>query len=193
MHGRQRSGFSLFETLVAMFVMLVGLLGIFSVFGSGMHARLMAQEIVTSQELATMWSDWVRFRLNDARTSGSGPAYMNSSELAAGCKGNFYTGIGDFHKGPGDPNELPTVGKNVYKGYTWAITQCRKNYVPEYMAPDGVSTLKWDLRSDGGSAVPGALGAAPDSLVEVELTVFRGARSYKFNYIFSGVGLKYER
>jgi Tfp pilus assembly protein PilV len=193
MSGRQRSGFSLFETLVAMFVMLIGLLGIFSVFGSGMHARLMAQELLTSQDLATMWSDWIRFRLNDSRPTGSGPAYLNSSNLGVGKKGNFYDGTGDFHLGAGNPNELPTVGKNVYKGYTWSITKCTSNYKPKFIGPDGVSVLDWDQRSDGGNAVPSALGSAPDGLVEVELTIYRGARSYKFNYIFSGVGLKYER
>jgi hypothetical protein len=114
-------------------------------------------------------------------------------QLNVGKTGNFYAGTGDFHYGAGDLRELPTVGKSAYKGYSWAITQCDKSYVPQFLAADGVSTLTWNSRSDGGSAVPAAIGSAPESLVSVELTIYRGARSYKFGFVFSGVGLKYER
>ena len=81
--SRRRAGFSLFETMVAMFVMLIGLLGIFSAFAAGMNARLMAQEMVMSQELATMWADWVRFRCRDSGGPG-GLGIISTTDLASG-------------------------------------------------------------------------------------------------------------
>jgi len=190
--SRRRAGFSLFETMVAMFVMLIGLLGIFSAFAAGMNARLMAQEMVMSQELATMWADWVRFRCRDSGGPG-GLGIISTTDLASGKQGNFYAGTGDFHFGAGDPRELPTVGKNAFKGYTWRIEEAKQNFVPEFLAPDGVTVLSWDKRSDGNSVIPPSMGNAPGALTQVKLVIYRGARSYPFHYVFSGVGLKYDR
>ena len=194
-HGWVRSrrrGFSLFETMVAMFVMLIGLLGIFSAFAAGMNARLMAQEMVMSQELATMWADWVRFRCRDSGGPG-GLGVIATTDLSVGKQGNFYTASGDFHFGAGDPRELPTANKNAFSGYRWMITRSNRNFTPVYLAANGTDVVTWDKRSDNNSVLPGSMGDAPPSLTEVELTIYRGARSYKYTYVFSGVGLKYER
>ena len=192
MSRKRRRGFTLFETIVAMFVLLVGLLGIFAVFGSGLNARLLAQEILVSQDLADMWADWVRFRLNDARAKGGALGVLNLVDLATGAQGDFYEDLGDFHFGGGDPRDLPTYHHNVYRGYLWAITQVNRNYTPQYLANNNTELHNWDQRVDGSTVIPSAMGSAPRGLVEVELTIYRGARTYRFNYIFSGVGLKYD-
>jgi len=178
--------------MIAMFVMLIGLLGIFSAFAAGMSARLMAQEMVISQELATMWADWVRFRCRDSGGPG-GLGVLATTDLSVGKSGNFYTGTGDFHFGAGDARELPTVNKNVFSGYVWRITKANKNFIPNYLAANGVDIVAWDKRSDGGSVVPPTMGAAPPALTEIDLTIYRGARSYTYTYVYSGVGLKYDR
>ena len=207
---RRRSGFTLFETIVAMFVVLMGLLGIIATFSVGMKARVMSQELLISQELATMWADWTRFRLNDS--SASAPNRLQSSDLKVGAKGDFFLdtnlGGGNFHVAPpGNPANLPTYNKRVYQGYTWEITALHDghggaggvgSYVPQWI-PANVTDLTdaggqlkdWNKRRDGSSIIPADLGAPPSGLTEVELTVRCNGRGYVFNYTFSGVGLKY--
>ncbi|MFH0939292.1 MAG: prepilin-type N-terminal cleavage/methylation domain-containing protein [Planctomycetota bacterium] len=153
-----RRGFSLFEIIVAMFVMLVGLLGIFAVFGSGLNSRLLAQEITVSQDLANMWADLVRFNNFDPNNVATGDFYTDTRLLTNGC--------------------------NVYRGYTWLVTSNNASYQPQWVTNDNNTNV---LHNFG----EGALDAAPSALKEVELTVYRGSRSYKFHYVFSGVGLKY--
>jgi len=53
--ARPARGFTLFESMVAMFILLVGILGVTSVFSSGMYARLVAQELIVTQDLANQW------------------------------------------------------------------------------------------------------------------------------------------
>lgn len=186
-------GFSLFEVIVAMFIMLVGLLGIIAVFGAGTNARLLAQELVVSQELANMWADWMRFRLNESKAAGGSLGVLHLSDLAAGKKGDFNADSGDFHLGSGSLVDLPTFQSNVYSGYGWEITDA-KDYTPVWAEEaDPTKTHPWDQRRDGSSVIPSTMGTGPQALKQVQLTISRGARLYRFNYIFSGVGLKYDK
>lgn len=193
MHRNRKGGFSLFEVIVAMFIMLVGLLGIIAVFTAGMNARLLAQELLMSQELANMWADWVRFRLNESKAQGGSLGILHLSDLTAGKSGDFMADSGDFHIGSGSLNDLPTFQANVYSNYTWLITDAQ-DYEPRWVEEGNPAvTHKWTERRDGANVIPGALGAGPQALKQVELTIVRGTRAYKFNYIFSGVGLKYDK
>ena len=191
-----RRGFTLFEVIVAMFIVLVGLLGIFSVFGVGVHARLVAQELVISQELAGMWADWIRFRLNDHSAAPAGVqanlGLLETRDLQAGKAGQFYEDRGDFHFAPGSTGNLPTCGRSAYRGYRWEIAEAVHGYKPEWSAENGARAVPWDQRLDGGVALPPALGEAPGDMVEVKLVIARGARRYSFYYVFSGVGIKYD-
>jgi hypothetical protein len=49
----------------------------------------------------------------------------------------------------------------------------------------------WDQTLSGAPAVPSAMGNSPKGLTQVELTIERGGRPYKFNFVFSGVGVRY--
>ena len=201
--------FTLFETIVAMFVVLMGLLGIIATFSVGMKARVMAQELLISQEVATMWADWVRFRLND--TSAGTPNRLQSSDLKVGASGDFYLdknlGSGSIHIGGGNKADLPTYQKPVYQGYTWEITAIRDgsgnagaiySYNPQWIPANvtdltnkGGKLMDWTQRKDGGPIFPPAIGAPPKGLTDIELTIRHNGRPYVFNYTFSGVGLKY--
>ena len=195
LRGRRR-GFTLFETFVAMFIMLVGLLGVVSVFSAGLHARLLAQELMISHELANMWADWIRFRLNSTPSAGAPSNTMALGGLTDGASGDFYQDTGSFNDPPGSTNNIPTkplAGQsNVYQGYTWEV-KVNAAYKPRWIPEDGTGERDWNVRLDGGTVIPAALGGAPPPLSEVELMITRGARRYKFHYIFSGVGLKYSK
>ena len=204
-----RSGFTLFETIVAMFVVLMGLLGIIATFSVGMKARVMAQELLISQELATMWADWVRFRLNDV--SAGPPNRLQTTDLKVGASGDFYLdknlGGGTLHIGGGNAADLPTFGKPIYQGYTWEITAltdgtgkagAANSYNPQWI-PSKVTDLTdkggqlkdWTTRLDGGPIYPVSLGGPPQGLTNVQLRIWHNGRPYDFTYTFSGVGLKY--
>ena len=190
---RSSRGFSLFEVIVAMFIMLVGLLGVIAVFGAGTNARLLAQELVVSQELANMWADWIRFRLNESKATGGSLGILHLADLAKGKTGEFVSDSGDFTLGSGSLVDLPTFQANVYSGYIWTITDAN-DYTPVWVEDaDPTKTHPWDQRLDGSSVIPAALGAAPQALKQIELTISRGSRAYRFVYIFSGVGLKYDK
>ncbi len=191
--SRRGRGFTLFEVIVAMFIMLVGLLGVVSIFSAGLHARLLAQELVVSHELANMWADWIRFRLNNTPSAGAPSNVLSLGAISSGNSGDFFQDTGTFHDSPGSPNNLPTYNRNVYQGYTWEITAVNANYKPKWIPEDGSTEKPWDVRLDGGSLIPGSMGSAPPGLSEVELTITRGARRYRFHYVFSGVGLKYSK
>jgi type II secretory pathway pseudopilin PulG len=205
----RQKGFTLFETIVAMFVVLMGLLGIIATFSVGMKARVMAQELLISQEVATMWADWVRFRLND--TNAGAPNRLTSADLKVGAGGDFYLdknfGGASFHVSPGSKADLPTYQKPVYQGYQWEITAIRDgrgkagaiySYDPQWI-PANVTDLTdnggllkdWNQRKDGAGVYPKTVGEPLKGLTDVELTVRHNGRSYTFNYTFSGVGLKY--
>ncbi len=180
-------GFTLFECLVAMAILLIGLLGVVTMFSIGMHARLLAQELVVSQELANMWASWVRFRMDD---TGTGPSALKRVDLQVGKRGQFFNDTGDFHAAPGDFNNLPTFGCNTYRGFAWEITQVNAAYKPRYLSESSGSTLEWDKRIDGNGAIPAGM-TQPLPLSDVELTISRGVRVYRFNFVFSGIGLEY--
>lgn len=193
---RTTKGFTLFETLVAMFVMLVGLLGVTSMFNSGMKSRVLAEEIVLSQELANMWADWVRFRLNDSKPSGY---FLHSIDLVQGASGDFFqsTASGNFNA---DPNKLPTYQKKVYQGFLWQIgpgSSGPNNYKPQWVTlgaldlTNPANLRNWDQRLDNANIIAASMGSAPANLTQVELIVTRAGRSYRFNYVFSGVGVRY--
>ena len=183
-------GFTLFECIVAMFILLIGLLGVVTMFSVGMNQRLQAQELVMSQELANMWASWIRFRLDDS--TGGGGFFLATGDLTAGKKGDFFQDAGDFHAGAGSLKNLPTLGANTCRGYTWEITDSRA-FTPGWLPEDSTAPLDWDKTRSGGSAIPSGMGSGPKQLREVELSVFRGARRYKFRYIFSGIGMKYDK
>jgi hypothetical protein len=187
-HLNRASGFTLMEIIVAMFVLLMGIMGIFAVFNMGVHARLQAQELVISQELANQWADWIRFRLNDTG-GGGGVGALTRGSLTVGAKGDFYEDTGNFTFGPGDPRNLPTYHRNVYRGYLWEITAASE-YRPLWVNAEG-GMVDWDRRGDGGSVVPAGMNPT-QPLTNVELKITRGARRYPFNYVFSGVGLRYD-
>lgn len=194
--SRKPRGFTVFECIVAMFILLIGLLGVVSVFSVGMNSRLKAQELLISSDLATMWSDWVRSRLNESKGSGGAQGILHLADLDKDLSGDFYADAGDLHFAPpGDPRNLPTFQVNVYAGYKWKVEAAggTSNYRPQWMAEDGSGARDWSKRSDGGAALPGAMGAMPKDMLEVKLTIYRGTRIYDFFYLFSGVGLKYEK
>ncbi|MCW8131115.1 MAG: hypothetical protein KIS92_12270, partial [Planctomycetota bacterium] len=138
-------------------------------------------------------ADWVRFRLNESQPTGGTLGVLHLSDLAVGKKGEFLEDTGDFHFTSGDLNNLPTFQANVYSSYAWSITKA-EDYVPQWSEEGNPSvTHDWDKRRDGASVIPSGMGAAPLPLKQVELTIIRGTRAYKFNYIFSGVGLKYDK
>jgi len=205
---RVSKGFTLFEVIIAMFVVLMGLMGIIATFSVGMKAQVVAQELVVSQELATMWADWVRFRLSD-NAGPSIPNSLKSTDLVVGASGNFYKDSGTFHIGAGNAADLPLYQKQLYQGYTWRIKRLVNSdgtsggvhsYVPQWIpqnctnlldAPStpGPTTLNaWNQRLDGGAIFP-AINV--QGLTQVELAIERGGREYLFNYTFSGVGLRY--
>ena len=191
-YARRRNGcgFSLFEVIVAIFIFLIGVLGVLLTFSAGMRARMVSQELIVSQELAQMWSEWMRYRINERPSAGAPKGTMKRAALALGSKGDFYENTGDFYLGAADaPNNPPTYHKNIYNGYTWTISRVKANYKPEWQASDG-SRGTWDTSIGGGKAV--AVGDPPADLTEVELSIARGARQYRFTFLFSGVGLKYE-
>ena len=165
---RQRPGFTLLECLVAMFILLVGLLGIAAVFNAGISARLQAQEMVVSSELAEMWRDWARARL----TGGASFAIGEN---------------GDFYRGDGNANALPTVGCNVYRGYFWRVASV-SNYTAQWLAFDGGKDVVRDActREDGNPT-----GASLGPLTQVNLAISRGARTYSYVFVFSNVPLEY--
>ncbi len=140
-----------------------------------------------------MWSDWIRFRLNDSKSSGG--LVLNSSDLVLGCKGDFYKDTGSLHLAPpGHLANLPTYDCNAYRNYTWEITAVNPRHKPQWLPEDSTKpALDWDVKGDGSALLPAAVGAAPPPLTEVELTIARGVRKYRFNYVFAGVGLKYDR
>ncbi len=188
---RARAAFTLFEAIVGMFILLVGVLGIVSVFGFGMQVRLHAQELVISQDLANMWADWIRVRINESKASGG--YVLHRSDLAAGKRGDFYNDSGDFHSGSGNTANLPTYQCNAYRGFQWEITAVKHDYKPRWIPDDATQApVEWDKTLGGSSAIPPAMGSISD-LTNVELSIVRGARRYKFNYIFSGVGIKHAR
>lgn len=193
---RRRRGFTLFEVIVAMFILLMGVLGIVSVFTAGMQLRLRAQEILISHELANMWADWIRFRVNDAKPAGGALGVLHRSDLSQGKKGDFYsTDVpGDFGFSHPDPRNLPTKGMNVYQGYTWEITEADQSYKPQFVRESDGQLIPWDKRVDGATDLFtwGGGTAAIGTLTQVELTIRRGAHPYEFIYIFSGVGMKYD-
>lgn len=191
-------GFTMFEAIVAMFILLMGVLGVVAVFSAGMHSRVRAQELIISQDLANMWADWVRFRLNDDATAGvlvSGGHQITLADLTVGKKGDFYAGTADapFQVGAtGAPGNLPTTGCGAYQGYTWAITGA-SDYTPKWVPEAGGSDNDWTEKIDGSPIYNTAdFGAFPGNLKTVELSIFRGARKYIFRFVFSGVGLKYD-
>lgn len=191
--ARGAQGFSLFEVIVAMFIMLVGLLGVIAVFGAGTNARLLAQELVVSQELANMWADWMRFRLNESKATGGGLGVLHLADLATWKKGEFNADTGDYNLAAGNIVNLPTYQSNVYSGYAWEITNA-KDYTPVWAEEaDPTKTHPWDQRRDGSAVIPTTMGNGPLALKQVQLTISRGARMYRFNYLFSGVGLKYDK
>lgn len=189
-----------------MFVVLVGLLGVTSMFNNGMKARVLAQEIVLSQELANMWADWVRFRLNDS-PKASGPYFLKSSDLSVGQNGDFFSGAATGNFGA-DPTPLPTVGKKVYSGFMWQIgtgdptrnipgTTPANSFKPQWvnmgakdLTPTGGNLHDWD-QGLVVPIIPGAMGAAPKGLTQVDLMIIRGGRPYHFTYVFSGIGMRY--
>ena len=164
---RQRPGFTLLECLVAMFILLVGLLGIVAVFNAGISARLQAQEMVVSSELALQWRDWAHIKLN----GGGAPS--------AGDQGDFFTGSG--------ASTLPTVGCNVYRGYAWRVSSA-DDYTPQWLAYTGNANVPCpaDTRQDGK-----ATGATLSPLLKVNLAISRGARIYNYVFVFSRVPVDY--
>lgn len=189
-YGR-RKGFTLFEAIVAIFILLVGVMGIASVFSAGMRARMVAQELITSQELANMWADWIRFRLNsEGLASGS---ELTLADLVNGASGDFYADTGDLHLTPaGTAMNLPTHNRNAYDGFTWEISEVNDEYKPQWVPENGADPLPWDQRLDGSTVFNGGWATTPAHMVEVTLHIYRGARRYEFTYIFSGVGMKYD-
>ena len=187
-HGRGSRGFTLVEAIVAIFILLVGVMGIASVFSAGMRARMKAQELITSQELANMWADWIRFRLNAEGLATS--SVLSLGDLSVGAGGDFYDNTGSLSLStPDDPMNLPTHKRNAYEGYTWEIAdvqQVKPHWIPE----DGTDPVPWDQRLDGVALY--AFGTAPAPMTEVLLYVSRGGRRYQFTYLFSGVGMKYD-
>ncbi len=188
---RRHAGFTLFEALVGMFILLVGVLGIVTIFGFGMQVRLHAQELVISQDLANMWANWIRVRLNDSRPSG---AYiLNRADLQVGKKGDFYNDSGDFHAGGGNTADLPTYQCNSYRGYQWEISAITDGYKPRWLPEDVTKApVEWDRTLDGSPTIPTAMGGI-SGLTELELSILRGVRRYRFNYVFSGVGVRHAR
>lgn len=187
---RAKTGFTLLECLVAMFILLMGLVGVVSVFQAGMQARLMAQEMIVSQELATLWSEWVRFRV-------AGGAF--GSALSPGALGNatgdFFTGSSSI-AGAGNFN-LPTAGCSAYRGYTWSST-CDSGvygnltWLPDDLDPGGttpVTPISVNKTANGGSTIPFAYAAG--ALHQVELSIMRGGHCYKYSCMFSGVPVRY--
>jgi len=192
LRGRRRNsgGFSLFEVIVAIFIFLIGVMGVLMTFTAGMRARMISQELIVSQELAQMWAEWMRYRINEHPSAGAPAGTLTRAMLVVGANGDFYKNTGNFYLGvASSPNNPPTYKKNVYDGYTWTISKVKANYKPEWQASDG-SRGTWETAIGGGSSI--AVGAPPADLTEVELAVARGARQYRFTFLFSGVGLKYE-
>ncbi len=186
-----RHGFTLFEVLVGMFVLLVGLLGVVSMFSFGVQMRLQAQEMIAAQDLANMWSDWIRSRINDTKPGGG--AVLHRADLQEGKQGDFYLGTGDFCTGGGSINDLPTYQCSSYRGYKWEITKVNHNYKPRWMPTDTAQApIAWDTRLDSSGLFPAGMTGA-GTLTELEMSIFRGARRYKFRFIFSGVGLRHAR
>jgi type II secretory pathway pseudopilin PulG len=188
-------GFTLLETIAAMIVLLMGLLGIFAVFGSGVHARLQAQELIISQDLASQWAEWIRFRLNDCETTPEDGArgILRRDRLQKHDAGDFYEDTGDHHfLPPGDVRNLPTFKCSIYRGYRWEIMNVNHNYKPQWRY--GLELRDWDVRGDRAPVVPPSMELDPmkKGLFEVELAISRGARRYPFTFAFSGVGLKYD-
>ncbi|MCZ7647648.1 MAG: prepilin-type N-terminal cleavage/methylation domain-containing protein [Planctomycetota bacterium] len=198
--NRSSRGFTMFEAIVAMFILLMGVLGVVAVFTSGMHTRMRAQEILMSQDLANQWADWVRFRLNPDAAGGSALSAsglkLTLADLSAGKKGDFNTGLSDapFQVGAATAlGNLPTVGASTTQGYSWVIADVA-DYAPLWVPEDGSDDKTWAQRLDGNALWSSADlgGATPLPLKRVDLTILRGARRYKFSYVFSGVGLNYD-
>ena len=187
---RRGRGFSLFEVIVAIFVFLIGVMGILMTFTAGMRARMIAQELIVSQDLAQMWAEWMRYRINEKPSAGAPNGTMTRASLAAGAKGDFYENSGSFYLPPqNSPNNPPTYHKSAYRGYGWSILKVNSNYKPQWQAENGTLGT-WELSAGGGGSVP--VGAPPGDLTEVELQIVRGAREYRFTFLFSGVGFKHD-
>jgi len=189
---KRRSGFSLLEVIVAIFVFLVGVMGVLMTFTAGMRARMVAQELIVSQDLAQKWYEWVRFRMNEHPGAGAPVGTLTRGDLTAGKGGDFYENSGDLCLSPANhANNMPTYQCSVYRGYRWSITAVDSAYQPQWEASDG-TMRSWTQTAGGTSVVPGAVGAAPDNLTRVELSISRGTRQYRYHFIFSGVGRKYD-
>lgn len=185
-------GFSLIEVIVAVFVFLIGVMGVLFTFTAGMRARLVAQELVISQDLAQKWYEWVRFRMNEHAGPGAPTGALARTDLSVGKTGSFYENSGDLYHSPADgPNNPPTYNQTAYRGYRWIITAADHGYKPMWEDKDG-ATHPWDQSKSGNSVVPSGVGAPPSPISLVELTIERGTRRYRFQFVFSGVGRKYD-
>jgi Tfp pilus assembly protein PilV len=162
-----------------MFILLVGLLSVITVFGDCVQKQIYAQDTIIAQQLATMWVDWVRFSSNN----------MSSGVLPAES-GNFYTDVGPQG---GNNMKLPTYNCIAYRGFTWTAN-----------GPRGITNpIQWLYEPDvNGVSLPGTSYAwyqcvntqssgffTQKDLQEVDLTITHGARSFNFTYYFSGVPL----
>jgi type II secretory pathway pseudopilin PulG len=189
----RRSGFTIFECLVAIFILLVGLLGVISVFSVGMQSRLKAQELALSQDLSNQWYEWVRFRMNDTQPSGGARGILHRSDIVPNLGGDFFAGTGDLCFTPADdPRNMATVGVDAYRGYKWMLTSVNAGFKPEWLAENGSGTRPWTTRLDGGSLLPAGL-QAPGDLLQVQMEIVRGVRTYPFTFVFSGVGVRYDK
>ena len=51
--------------------------------------------------------------------------------------------------------------------------------------------IDWNLNKAGKSIYPSTIGAPAKGLTQVTLEIIRYGRRYSFNYVFSGIGMKY--
>jgi len=185
----QPRGFSVFECLVAIFILLVGVLGVISVFSVGMQSRLKAQELAVSQDLSNQWYEWVRFRMNDSQAPGGVHGTLHRTDIVPNLGGDFFAGTGDLCFAPGDVRNMATVGVDAYRGYKWLVTNTNASFKPEWFAEDGSGVRPWTTRLDGGGLLPAGM-SNPDDLLQVQLQIIRGVRTYPFTFVFSGVGVR---
>ena len=180
---RSRHGFTLIETIVAMFIMLVGIVFVVGAFIPGLLNRTQAKNLIVSQELASMWSDGVRFRIGHGLTIND---LKNSN-------GNFYTGETSL---PGAFDRLPTFRRNCYIGHMWKVERV-DDYTPQWidsttLNPDGTPKPIANRLHNWDAGLKAPITDAPLSpLHEVHLVIWCGGNSFKFTYVFSGVTLKY--
>ena len=104
---------------------------------------------------------------------------------------------------------MPTFQKKVYAGFLWEIgtgtpglpdtaTSAPNGYLPQWvqtgaldLTPGGGNLHPWNATFAGNAVVPPTMGGAPKGLTQVDLIVERNGRRYHFNYVFSGVGMRY--